>query len=279
MKAIDLIECPRDAIQGLEKIITTDRKAAYIQGLIDSGFFHTIDFGSFVSHRAIPQMADTAQVVQQLNCEKSNTKLLAIVVNEQGALAASEYTKIHYQGFPFSVSETFQLRNTKADRNQAFERLLRIKEISETAGQQLVTYISMAFGNPYADYWSADLVLEWVDKIAGARVKIISLADTTGIAKTSDISILFKALINQFPDITFGAHFHTNSLDWEAKINAAYDAGCRRFDGAILGFGGCPMAEDELVGNMSTENLLVFKEETDLVKIEKLKESFRQLVL
>jgi hydroxymethylglutaryl-CoA lyase len=253
-----LIECPRDAIQGLHQFISTEKKAKYINLLLESNLFDTIDFGSFVSPKAIPQMADTKDLVKRLNMQDSTSKLLAIIANERGALEACQFDKITYLGFPFSISETFQLRNTNASIAESLERVKAIQETTQKADKQLVIYISMGFGNPYGDVWNVEIALHWVEKLQALGIKIFSLSDTVGIAKPDSIKYLFENLIPKYPNLEFGSHLHTRPDTWYEKIEAAYNAGCRRFDGAILGYGGCPMAEDKLVGNMATENLLQF---------------------
>ncbi len=273
-----IIECPRDAIQGLHHFIPTEKKIAYINQLLASNLFDTIDFGSFVSPKAIPQMADTKAVVEGLNLADTKTKLLAIIANERGALEASAYDQITYLGYPFSVSETFQLRNTNATIAGSLERVKTIQEICEKTGKQIVLYISMGFGNPYGDLWNAEIVLEWVEKLKILGIRIFSLSDTVGVATPESISYLFENLIAKHPDLEFGAHLHTTPETWKEKIESAYQAGCRRFDGAILGYGGCPMAADELVGNMPTENLLTFSGNADYDKINSLKIAFQNLL-
>jgi len=273
-----IIECPRDAIQGLHDFIPTHKKIAYINQLLASNLFDTIDFGSFVSPKAIPQMADTKAVVEGLDMSIAKTKLLAIIANERGAAEASAYEQITYLGYPFSVSETFQLRNTNATIGESLERVKGIQEICEKASKELVIYISMGFGNPYGDLWNAEIVLNWVSQLKQLGIKIFSLSDTVGIATQENISYLFQNLIPRYPDLEFGAHLHTTPDTWKEKIESAYGAGCRRFDGAILGYGGCPMAADELVGNMPTENLLIFNENTDFDKINDLKMAFQNLI-
>lgn len=273
-----IIECPRDAIQGLHHFIPTDKKIAYINQLLASNLFDTIDFGSFVSPKAIPQMADTKAVIEGLNLSDTQTKLLAIIANERGALEASTYQQIDYLGYPFSVSETFQLRNTNATIAESLERVKSIQEICTNTGKQLVLYVSMGFGNPYGDTWNAEIVLEWVEKLKQLGINIFSLSDTVGIATPENIRYLFENLILEHKDLEFGAHLHTTSDTWQEKIKSAYAAGCRRFDGAILGYGGCPMAADELVGNMPTENLLSFIGHSDSEKIDSLKIAFQNLI-
>ncbi|GAB3509793.1 hydroxymethylglutaryl-CoA lyase [Emticicia fontis] len=273
-----IIECPRDAIQGLHHFIPTEKKIAYINELLASNLFDTIDFGSFVSPKAIPQMADTKGILYGDYLFESKTKLLAIIANERGAQEASAYERINYLGYPFSVSETFQLRNTNATISESLERVKGIQEICEKTSKQLVLYISMGFGNPYGDVWNAEIVLEWVEKLKQLGIKIFSLSDTVGVANPESIRYLFENLIPKHPDLEFGAHLHTTPDTWKEKIESAYGAGCRRFDGAILGYGGCPMAADELVGNMPTENLLSFIGNTDYEKIDSLKLAFQNLI-
>ncbi|MEO6167745.1 MAG: hydroxymethylglutaryl-CoA lyase [Chitinophagales bacterium] len=260
MEKVKIIECPRDAMQGIKGFIPTEMKVAYIKALLDVGF-DSIDFGSFVSPKAIPQLADTALVLSKLNWSPEKSKLLAIIANKRGALEASMFDEIRYLGFPFSVSETFQQRNTNASMEEALHRVEEIQSICAKQNKELVLYISMGFGNPYGDPWNPGVVMSWVEKMIALDIKIISLADTIGVAAPEDISMLFKSLIPSFPGIEFGAHFHTTPGAWHEKVNAAYLNGCRRFDGAIKGYGGCPMAKDELTGNMPTENLLSFFEE------------------
>ncbi len=251
-----LIECPRDAIQGIKHFIPTEKKIKYINLLLESNLFDTIDFGSFVSPKAIPQMADTAEVVRNLDLSKTKSKLLAIIANERGAMEACQFEQISYLGYPFSISETFQLRNTNASIAESLERVKAIQEITKKADKQLIIYISMGFGNPYGDVWNAEIAIKWVDELQKLGIKIFSLSDTVGVANPESITYLFENLIPKYPNLEFGAHLHTTPDTWREKIDAAYNAGCRRFDGAFLGYGGCPMAADELVGNMPMENLL-----------------------
>lgn len=277
-----IIECPRDAIQGLHQFIPTEKKVKYINLLLKSNLFDTIDFGSFVSPKAIPQMSDTKDLVKKLNIQDSKTKLLAIIANERGALEACQFDEISYLGYPFSISETFQLRNTNATIVESLERVKAIQEISQKADKQLVIYISMGFGNPYGDEWNAEIVINWVEELQKLGIKIFSLSDTVGIAKPDSISYLFENLIPKYPHLEFGAHLHTTSDTWFEKIDAAYKSGCRRFDGAILGYGGCPMAADELVGNMPTEYLLNYpqplKESTKKELLNEIKVAFQELI-
>ncbi len=250
-----IIECPRDAMQGLEEFIPTEKKAHYINQLLKVGF-DTIDFGSFVSPKAIPQLKDTAQVLEQLDLSTTRSKLLAIVANTRGAEEASRFEQISYLGFPLSISETFQQRNTNKSIAEALTSLDQIQEICKKTNKILVTYISMGFGNPYGDLYDVEVVGKFVDILSTLDVKIISLADTIGVSKPEQIHYLFESLTQKFPAIEFGAHLHSNPATAEEKIEAAFRAGCQRFDGAIKGFGGCPMAEDELVGNLATETIL-----------------------
>lgn len=267
MEAIKIIECPRDAMQGIRAFIPTDRKVAYIQSLLRVGF-DTIDFGSFVSPKAIPQMQDTAEVLANLDLSKTQSKLLAIIANTQGAIAASQHQSIQYLGFPFSISENFQMRNTHKTIAESLITLQEILEIAHKANKEVVVYLSMGFGNPYGDPWNVEIVGEWTEKLSNMGVKILSLSDTVGSSTPEVIHYLFSHLIPKYSKIEFGAHLHTTPDKWFEKMDAAYNSGCRRFDGAIQGFGGCPMAKDVLTGNMPTEKLLSYfnskKENTNL---------------
>lgn len=254
---IKIIECPRDAMQGIKDFIPTKNKVQYIQSLLRVGF-DTIDVGSFVSAKAIPQMADTAEVLAELDLSKTVSKLLAIVANERGAEAASQYKEIDYLGFPFSISENFQMRNTHKTIAQSVVTLKGILNIAQRTQKEVVVYISMGFGNPYGDPWNVNIVGEWTERLNNMGVKIISLSDTIGSSNAEGIHYLFSNLIPLYPNIEFGAHLHTAPSSWFEKIDAAYKAGCKRYDGAIQGFGGCPMAKDELIGNMPTEKLLSY---------------------
>ena len=252
-----LIECPRDAMQGIHEFIPTEKKVAYINSLLKVGF-DTIDFGSFVSPKAIPQLRDTARVLEQLDLSSTRSKLLAIIANVRGAQDAVEFEEISYLGFPFSISETFQQRNTNSS---VAESLLRVEEIQDLCvrnKKELVVYISMAFGNPYGDEWSTDIALSWTKRLVKMGIKTIALSDTIGVSNPQNISFLFSKLVPEFPGVEIGAHLHTTPNTWEEKVNAAYTSGCRRFDSAIKGYGGCPMAADKLTGNMATENLLSY---------------------
>ena len=256
-QAIKIIECPRDAMQGIKPFIPTQNKVAYIQSLLRVGF-DTLDFGSFVSPKAIPQMQDTADVLAQLDLSKTTTKLLAIIANTQGAQILSQHKEIQYLGFPFSISENFQMRNTHKTIAESLITLEEILNIAVKTNKEVVAYLSMGFGNPYGDPWNVGIVSNWTDKLSGMGVKILSLSDTVGTSTPEMIEYLFKNLIPQYPSIEFGAHLHTTPDKWFEKIDAAYNAGCRRYDGAIQGFGGCPMATDDLTGNMPTEKLLSY---------------------
>jgi hydroxymethylglutaryl-CoA lyase len=257
MKKVKIIECPRDAMQGIKDFIPTEKKVQYIQSLLRVGF-DTIDFGSFVSPKAIPQMQDTAEVLAQLDLSQTKSKLLAIVANTKGAKFASVHSEIKYLGYPFSISENFQMRNTHKTIAESIITLQEILEIADVNNKEVVTYISMGFGNPYGDPWNVDIVGEWTEKLAKMGVKILSLSDTVGSSTPEVIDYLFSNLIPKYPNIEFGSHLHTTPDSWFEKIDAAYKAGCERFDGAIKGFGGCPMAKDDLTGNMPTEKVLSY---------------------
>ncbi|AWI26162.1 hydroxymethylglutaryl-CoA lyase [Flavobacterium pallidum] len=257
MEPIKIIECPRDAMQGIKPFIPTERKAFYIQSLLRVGF-DTIDFGSFVSPKAIPQMQDTAELLGRLDLSQTKSKLLAIIANTQGAITASGFKEIQYLGFPFSISENFQMRNTHKTIAESLVTLQEILDIANKTDKEVVAYLSMGFGNPYGDPWNVEIVGEWTEKLAGMGVKILSLSDTIGSSTPEIIDYLFSNLIPTYPKVEFGAHLHTTPDKWFEKTDAAYKAGCRRFDGAIQGFGGCPMAKDDLTGNMPTEKLLSY---------------------
>ena len=256
-RSIKIIECPRDAMQGLKNFIPTDLKIKYIQSLLRVGF-DTLDFGSFVSPKAIPQMRDTKAVLDKLDLSSTRTKLLSIVANLRGAEMACSINSIDYLGFPFSISENFQMRNTHKTISESEIVLKDILDITQKKNKKLVVYMSMAFGNPYGDPWDVDIVGEWADRLHSMGVEILSLSDTVGSSKPESISFLFSNLIPKFPKIEFGAHLHTSPNSWYEKLNAAYKAGCYRFDGAIQGFGGCPMATDSLTGNMPTEKIISY---------------------
>lgn len=257
METVKIIECPRDAMQGIKTFIPTANKVTYIQSLLRVGF-DTIDFGSFVSSKAIPQMQDTAEVLAQLDLSQTRSKLLAIIANTQGAEVACNYSEIQYLGFPFSISENFQMRNTHKTIAQSLVSLEEILNLADAKNKQVVAYLSMGFGNPYGDPWNTEIVGEWTEKLAAMGVTILSLSDTIGSSTPEMISYLFSNLIPAYPEIEFGAHLHTTPDSWFEKIDAAYKSGCLRFDGAIQGFGGCPMATNHLTGNMPTEKLLSY---------------------
>lgn len=257
MQKVKIIECPRDAMQGIKDWIPTEKKVQYLQSLLRCGF-DTIDFGSFVSPKAIPQMVDTAAVLAALDLSNTDSKLLGIVANVRGAESASTHKEIQYLGYPFSISENFQMRNTHKTIEQSIATLSEILNIADRTNKEVVTYLSMGFGNPYGDPWNVDIVGEWAEKLAAMGVTILSLSDTVGTSNPENIAYLFKNLIPKYPNIEFGAHLHTTPTAWHEKVDAAYKAGCRRFDGAIQGFGGCPMAKDELTGNMPTEKMLSY---------------------
>ncbi len=257
MENIKIIECPRDAMQGIKMFIPTEKKVQYIQSLLRVGF-DTIDFGSFVSPKAIPQMVDTAEVLSKLDLSTTKSKLLAIVANVRGANDASTHPEIQYLGYPFSISENFQMRNTHKTIAQSIETLQEILNIASKTNKEVVAYLSMGFGNPYGDPWNVEIVGEWTEKLSNMGVKILSLSDTIGSSTPDVIDYLYSNLIPKYPEIEFGAHLHTTPSSWHEKIDAAYKAGCRRFDGAIQGFGGCPMAKDELTGNMPTEKMVSY---------------------
>ncbi len=247
-------------MQGIKEFIPTEKKAAYINKLLKANF-DTIDFGSFVSPKAIPQMRDTADVLSRLNLSGTRSRLLAIVANQRGANDAVQFDEITYLGYPFSISETFQLRNTNATIEESVGRVEQIQDICLAHGKQLVVYISMGFGNPYGDPWNVEIVQRWVTRLVDMGISILQLSDTIGVASPESISYLFSNLIPAYPDTEIGAHFHTVPGRWKEKVVTAYQNGCRRFDGAIRGFGGCPMAKDDLTGNMPTENMLFYFED------------------
>ena len=261
---IKIIECPRDAMQGWKNFIPTEKKIEYINSLLEIGF-DTIDFGSFVSPKAIPQMADTKEVLKGLEFSITRSKLLAIVANVRGAEEASIYDEITYFGFPFSISETFQQRNTNSSIEESLKRVEEIQNICIKTRKQLVIYISMGFGNPYGDPYSEEIVFSWVSKIVELGIKTISLADTVGLAKPEQVYSMSKYLIKQLPQVEMGVHLHSRPDNWKEKLDAAVNAGCKRFDGALKGFGGCPMANDDLVGNMRTEWMIDYFKKKELL--------------
>lgn len=258
-----LIECPRDAMQGIHDFIPTEKKAAYINSILKCGF-DTVDFGSFVSPKAIPQLRDTTAVLELLDLSKTHSKLLSIVANVRGAQDAVEFEEISYLGFPFSISETFQERNTNSSIQESLERVEEIQDLCIRNKKELVVYISMAFGNPYGDEWSSEVAINWTRRLAQMGIKIIALSDTIGVSNPDNIKTLFSNLIPAFPEVEIGAHLHTTPETWREKVEAAYKSGCRRFDAAIKGFGGCPMATDKLTGNMPTENVLSYLKENKI---------------
>jgi len=262
-QTIKLIECPRDAMQGWHEFIPTADKIRYLNTLLKVGF-HTIDFGSFVSPKAIPQMADTKVVLENLDLSNTTSKLLAIVANKRGAEDAVAFNQIDFLGFPFSISETFQQRNTNTSIEQSFNQVLDIQELCVRNHKKLVIYISMGFGNPYGDPYHEEMVFEWASKLANIGVDIISLADTVGLATPDQIESTTKFLINSMPNVEIGVHLHSSPINWKQKTEAAYNAGCLRFDGAINGIGGCPMAGDSLVGNMNTNLMIDFFNEKEI---------------
>jgi hydroxymethylglutaryl-CoA lyase len=258
-----LIECPRDAMQGWKHFIPTEKKIQYLNSLLEVGF-DTIDFGSFVSPKAIPQMADTKQVVSKLNLQNSKSKLLAIVANTRGAGEAIAYDEISYLGFPFSISSTFQLRNANSTIDESVARVDEIQNLCLKKGKELVIYLSMGFGNPYGDPYDESVLLKWADEMVRKEIRIISLADTVGVATPSQVSAALNTLIPHYPSAIFGVHLHSTPSVLKDKLQAAIDAGCKRFDGALKGIGGCPMAQDDLVGNMNTEIIIHCLEEKNL---------------
>ena len=264
-RQIKIIECPRDAMQGWKHFIPTEKKAAYINALLKVGF-DTIDFGSFVSPKAIPQLVDTKEVLTLLEPGDSRTKLLAIIANERGAAEAVIHEKINYLGFPFSISETFQRRNTNSSIAQSLERVEEIQNLCIKNKKELVVYMSMGFGNPYADVYNEEILMQWVEKMAQMDIGIISLADTVGLAKPEQVSSALNVLLPKYPGIEIGVHLHSTAVNWKLKLEAALHAGCQRFDGALKGIGGCPMANDELVGNMDTELMLPFFNDLHLLQ-------------
>ncbi len=273
-----LVDCPRDAIQGLHNFIPTDKKVKHVNTLIESGLFDVIDFGSFVSPKAVPQLADTKEVLNGI-LKNDRVKLLAIVANLRGVQEAVQEEKIDFIGYPFSISETFQLRNTNRGLDDSYQQLKEMKTLADTYGKALVVYISMAFGNPYGDPWSVNLVEEWIDRLMQFGVAEFSLADTTSEANVGQIADLFGLVRTRYPQLVVGAHFHAKREDSLAKVQVAYDAGCRKFEGALLGYGGCPFAKDDLVGNIPSEILLDLFGRGSLTEKMVLEDSFRQMIL
>ena len=257
MKTVKLIECPRDALQSFQPLISTNKKIKYYQALLKVGF-DTLDCGSFTSPNMIPQMADTADVITNLDCSNSKTKLLTIVANLRGAQTAVKFKKIKYLGYPLSISEYFQVRNTGRTIKESVSNLKEIIKLTCENEKEVIIYLSMGFGNPYGDPWSSSIILEWVDMLANMGIRIISLSDTLGTAKIQDITHLFYTLIPKHPELEFGAHFHTHPKNWYDKVNAAFNGGCKRFGGTIKGMGSCPMAQNKLTGNIPTEKLISY---------------------
>lgn len=278
MAEVKLIECPRDAMQGLHDFIPTDIKVSYINQLLKCGF-DTIDFGSFVSPKAIPQMRDTAEVLGRLNLN-SSAKLLAIIANERGAEDACNFEEIDYLGYPFSISETFQQRNTNASIAESFKRVEAIQSLALKSKKKLVVYLSMGFGNPYGEEWNADIVLKWSNQLYNdLGIDILALSDTIGSATLEDVAYIYKNIIPELANVEFGAHLHTRPENAKELVKVAFENGCRRFDGAIKGFGGCPMATDDLTGNMPTELMLEWLMETGInhgVKMDEFERAFLQ---
>jgi hydroxymethylglutaryl-CoA lyase len=262
-QSITLVECPRDAMQGWQHFIPTQSKVDYLNALLKVGF-DVLDFGSFVSAKAIPQLADTKDVIPQLQLDGVNTKLLAIVANTRGAEEAVGYEQIHYLGFPFSISETFQLRNTNKTIAESLKQVEEMQQLCVQHGKELVVYISMGFGNPYGDEYSAEVAINWVGKLAAMGIKTIAMADTVGVAQPDNIEYIYKHLVPEFKDVTIGAHFHSTATTWQEKIQTAWDNGCYRYDSAMKGIGGCPMAKDELVGNIATENIVLWADANNI---------------
>lgn len=261
-----LVECPRDAMQGWPHFIPTEKKIAYINALLGVGF-HTIDFGSFVSPKAIPQMADTKEVIKGLRLQDSVSKLLAIVANVRGAEEAVVHDEITYLGFPFSLSETFQRKNANSTIKESIGRVEEIQNLCFKKNKQLVIYLSMGFGNPYGDEYNEDVLGHWADEMVKRNIQIISLADTVGLASPEQIFFALNTLISKYPQTTIGVHLHSTTANWKAKLEAAIDAGCRRIDGALKGIGGCPMAGNELVGNMNSELIVAYLEERNMLPL------------
>jgi hydroxymethylglutaryl-CoA lyase len=273
-----LIECPRDAIQGLKPFIETDKKVAYLNYLLSLSLFDVIDFGSFVSPKAIPQMADTSEVVQRLNKADSKTKLLAIIANERGATDAVKHESVDFLGFPFSVSETFQQRNTNSSIEESLGVVKKINASAAQYGKELVLYLSMAFGNPYGDEWNEGIINKWLETFHKMGIQTVSLSDTIGVADAASIERICKHVVTAFPEMEIGVHLHTTPATSLPKINAAENAGIKRFDGAMLGYGGCPMAKDELTGNMPMEDLLEHFQLISNQQISEMKEAFLELI-
>ena len=283
MSKIKIIECPRDALQGYSRFVSTDKKINYINSLLKIGFY-AIDCGSFVSNKMVPQMSDTQHVIKSLIKEESKTKVIVIIANERGALEASNYEQIDILGYPFSISENFQIRNTNKTIKESIHVLNNIIEISNKSNKEVIIYLSMGFGNPYGDPWSIEIVMEWIYKLKLLGINTISLSDTIGISKSDQIKKLFKAINSEYKEIEFGAHFHSIPNDWYNKVDSAYSFGCNRFDSTIMGFGGCPMASNKLIGNIPTEKLITFFNnqekniELDFLEFEEAYNNFKALI-
>ena len=260
MQTIKIIECPRDAMQSIKKFIPTEKKIKYIQSLLDVGF-NTIDVGSFVSKKVIPQLADTGELINSLDFEDKNTKLLVIVANIKGAEIATNFKQISYVGFPFSISENFQMRNTNKTIEESFINLVHINDIVLASKKKLVVYLSMCFGNPYGEVWSLNILDYWISKLIDLGIKLISLSDTIGSATPNKINAVYEYFSMKYPNVEFGLHLHSHPQFWREKVETSIDSGCLRIDGAIQGFGGCPMASDNMIGNMPTEKIITFCEE------------------
>jgi hydroxymethylglutaryl-CoA lyase len=254
---VKIIECPRDAMQSIKTFIPTNTKLSYLQSVVDVGF-DVVDIGSFVSPKAIPQLSDTSIIIDSIDLSNSNSELLVIVANKKGALNASKFEKIDFLGYPFSISENFQMRNTNKTIKESEGELAEIISIAKKVNKRVVVYLSMCFGNPYGDPWNLDIVNHWVYKLSKMGVNDISLSDTIGTSNPESIKSIFNSVLKNHSDIEFGAHLHSDSVSWYNKVDSAFQAGCRRFDGAIKGFGGCPMASNKLVGNMPTEKILSY---------------------
>ena len=260
MPKLKIIECPRDAMQSIKKFIPTDKKIKYIQSLLDVGF-NTIDVGSFVSKKVVPQLADTGELINSLDFEDKNTKLLVIVANIKGAEIATNFKQISYVGFPFSISENFQMRNTNKTIEESFINLVHINDIVLSSKKKLVVYLSMCFGNPYGEVWSLNILDYWIAKLIDLGIKLISFSDTVGSATPNKINVVYEYFSMKYPNVEFGLHLHSHPRYWREKVETSIDSGCLRIDGAIQGFGGCPMASDNMIGNMPTEKIITFCEE------------------
>ena len=257
LEKVKIIECPRDAMQGIKNFIPTNIKLSYLQSVVDVGF-DVVDIGSFVSTKAIPQLADTSKIIDSIDLSNSNSELLVIIANTKGAINASKFEKISYLGYPFSISESFQISNTNKSIKESENELAEILSIGEKVNKKVVVYLSMCFGNPYGDVWNLDIINHWIYKLKDLGVNIISLSDTIGSSNPESIRSIFNSVLKNHSDIEFGAHLHSNPNSWHDKIHSAFEAGCRRFDGAIGGYGGCPMASNQIVGNMPTEKIISF---------------------